>query len=290
LVIVTAPIDRLVSLVPPPTVPVDAAGDWRSVETVLGLALPEEFKLLLGHYGVGSFDDITLLSPFDSHPKRVFDLVEHANVLIPWFAELRKDAPEDFPFPLYPEPGGLLPWATTSVGTDLCWLTEGRPEHWPTAVWNVRGGGTRYELGAVDLLHDYLRGQLRVERLGPPPPVPWFDPYRERREVSVSVGDSDLPYDERVRILREHLAPTADRGSFEDVLGRRHERFKAIDRDWLLTFYEIGYQPDTITIAFPPEDDDRARAVIVTAVRAMGSRILSARGHAEPVWGDDTSS
>lgn len=89
LVLVTVAVDRLVSLVPPPAVPVDADGDWRGAETILGLALPEEFKVLLSRYGVGDFDDITLLSPFDTHPKRVFDLVEHANVLIPWFAVLR---------------------------------------------------------------------------------------------------------------------------------------------------------------------------------------------------------
>jgi hypothetical protein len=292
LVIVIVAVDRLVSLVPPPASPVDADGDWRRVQRLLGVALPGEFRVLLGRYGVGSFDDITLLTPFDTHPQGVFDLVEHAERLIPWFEDLREDSPADFPFPLYPEPGGLLPWATTSVGTDLCWLTEGRPDRWPTAVWNVRGGGSRYDLGAVDLLHDYLSGRLRIERLGPPPAVPWFDPYRQRREVRLSVAGSDLPYAERVRTLRDHLAPTADRGSSVDSLGRRQDRFKAVERDWLLTYYELGYQPDGITIAFPPEDDDDARNLIVTAVQAMGSRVLHvhASGHAEPVWGYDARS
>jgi hypothetical protein len=62
----------------------------------------------------------------------------------------------------------LLPWATTTSGTDLFWLTEGRPDNWPTAVWNVREGGHRYDRGAVDLLHGYLSGQVHIKLLGPP--------------------------------------------------------------------------------------------------------------------------
>jgi hypothetical protein len=209
-----------------------------------------------------------------------------SRVLIPWFEDLRAEVPEDFPFPLYPEPGGLLPWAKTGDGTDLCWLTEGQPDSWPTAAWNIPGGGHRYDMIAAELLYRYLSGQLHVELLRPAPAEPWFDPYRERWEVSVALAPSDVPYKVRLRILREHLAPTADRGSHEDALGRRRDQFKAIERDWLLTFHETGYAADWIEVAFPPEDNRDARAVILAAVRAMGSRMLSATRNAQPVWSD----
>ena len=279
-----AAIDRLVALVPPPAAPVDEDGDWPVAEAALGLALPADFKALLRTYGVGVFDDVRLLTPFDTHPDGVFDLVESARVLIPWFEDLRAEVPEDFPFPLYPEPGGLLPWAKTGDGADLCWLTEGQPDSWPTAAWNIRGGGHRYDMIATELLYRYLSGQLHVELLRPAPAEPWFDPYRERWEVSVALAPSDVPYEVRLRILREHLAPTADRGSHEDALGRRQDQFKVVERDWLLTFHETGYAADWIQVAFPPEDNRDARALIRAAVQAMGSWMLSATRNAQPVW------
>ncbi|GAA1026174.1 hypothetical protein GCM10009557_02930 [Virgisporangium ochraceum] len=281
-------LDRLMTLVSPPALPVDGDGDWQRVEARLGLALPADFKELLRRYGVGQFDDITLLTPFDTHPDAVFDLVEYAEALTSWYDDLRDDDPENFPFPLYPENGGLLPWAKTGEGTDLCWLTEGRPDDWPTAVWNVREGGHRYDRGAVELLYGYLSGQARVELLSPPPDVPWFDRYRDRREVRIALADGEVPSADRLRILREHLAPTSDRRSVEDQLGRRTDNFKAVDRDWLLAFL-TGYGPDGIVVRFPPEDDDDARTAVAAAVRAMGSRMVRATSGREPVWTDSVA-
>jgi hypothetical protein len=54
--------DRLVSLVPPPAAPVDGTGDWQRVESRLGLALPTAYKELVRRYGVGQFDNVTLLT------------------------------------------------------------------------------------------------------------------------------------------------------------------------------------------------------------------------------------
>ena len=38
-------LDRLMSLIPPPAVPVDGDGDWQRAEATLGLALPADFPL-----------------------------------------------------------------------------------------------------------------------------------------------------------------------------------------------------------------------------------------------------
>jgi len=110
-------IEELVRLVSPPAVPVDADGDWSAVEAGLGLALPADYRALVGRYGLGRFGDIDLWTPFDTHTDGAFDLVEHAHGLVDFHAALREVAPEEFPHPLYPEPGGLLEWASTPTGT-----------------------------------------------------------------------------------------------------------------------------------------------------------------------------
>jgi hypothetical protein len=286
---VVATIDDLMSLVPPPTAPVDGDGDWRTVEATLGIRLPADFKILMRRYGLGDFPDITLFTPFDAHTDGALDLVGRARDLVERYEKLRDLAPEDFPFPLYPERGGLLEWAITSDGTSLCWLTEGAADSWPVALWNAAlGGGARYEMGAVELLYGYLSGQHEVPLLRPPPPVPWFDPYRERSVVFVQLSKSELPYLEQLRKLREVLAPIADRGGVEER-DRRQDYFKTIERDWLLMYEDnYGYR---IRVALPPEDESEARAVIFNAARTMGCQVLAATRNGEPVWldGDATT-
>ncbi|CCH31770.1 SMI1/KNR4 family protein [Actinosynnema sp. NPDC047251] len=277
-------IDDLVSLVPPPASPVGAEGDWRAAQAALGLRLPSDFAALTARYGTGGFGDIGLLSPFptDQGPG---GLVARGLGLIEVFGEHREEWPEDVPHPLHPEPGGLLEWALTGNGDALCWLTEGEPDDWPTVVWNPRSGAARYEVGAVGLLHGYLSGRLDVPLLGAPPAVPWFDAHRELSHVHVRLSEGEGSHGDRLRILRDALHPTADRGGFDDGEGNRQDHFKAVDRDWRLTYENCyGHQ---VRVAFPPGDEVGARAVILAAVREMGCDVLSARTiEGEPVWSD----
>ncbi|OXM50478.1 SMI1/KNR4 family protein [Amycolatopsis alba] len=268
-------LDDLIRLVPPPEKPVALEEDWRSVEKELGLALPSEFKALATRYGAGSFDDISLLSPGE--------LVVSARDLLGTAGAFRDDWPDMVPFALWPEPGGLLEWARTGNGDSLYWLTEGEPEDWTTVVWNPRAGSGRHALDAVAFLYAYFEGRLDVPLLGPPPSEPWFDSHRDRSHVYVKLSEGELPYAQRLKILRDTLSPTADRGSHDEGEGNRQYHFKAIDRDWLLTYEDCyGHQ---IRVAFPPEDDDEARAVILGAAEAMGCQVLRAITiEGKPAW------
>src|SRR5690606_17098298 len=130
----------------------------RTVEESLGVRLPAEFKELLRRYGLGEFDDIMLLTPFAPDDQPSADLVKRARELLPTFAQHREEWPEDFPFPLYPEPEGLLEWAVTGNGDSLCWLTTGDPDQWPVVVWNIRDGAERSSASAAEFLASYLGG------------------------------------------------------------------------------------------------------------------------------------
>lgn len=252
---------RLFALVPPPPVPVDAHGDWVTVEAALGLRLPADYKALVGAYGSGEFDEVSLLTPFA--PNDSANLIARARELLPTFGPFRESWPEDYPHRLYPEPGGLLEWGSHGAGHQLCWQTGGDPDAWPVVLVAEDGGTFRYEMGLADLLFGYLSGALEVEPLLPAPPRPWFDTFRARISVSARLGASERPFEERLRVLRELLAPTADRRNYEG----QANTFKAVERDWLVT-YEDTYAHQ-LRIACPPEDADAARAMIVTATAAL---------------------
>lgn len=266
-------IDDLLSLVPPPVAPVAGDGDWDFVETELGIRLPEDYKILVARYGVGLFDDTTLLSPFNTHPHGVMNLLKHAHDMLDTHQSLREAWAEEISLAIYPEPGGLLTWAVTGNDDSLCWITEGEPAQWPVLVSSRDCDLERYDMGAAELLYKYFSGQLEIPLLGESPPVPWFDAYREKTHVYVGLSDGELPFEQRLQILRDALHPTADRGFHDDGPGHRQYHFKATDRDWNLTYEDAtGHK---IRVAFPPEHNDEARTVILGAAQAMGCEVLS---------------
>ncbi|GAA1799336.1 hypothetical protein GCM10009682_21200 [Luedemannella flava] len=281
-----ATIDDLTRLIPPPAAPVHADGDWAAVEATLGLSLPADYRALVAAYGLGGFDDINLLTPFAAAVSEHADLLWHAGRLHQLLGESRAKNPDAVPFPLFPEPGGLLEWAGTGTGIALCWLTGGEPDSWPVVVFDYLYHKERYEVGAVDLLHGHFSGSRVIDGLDEPPRTPWFDAHRDREHVYVRLSDSAVPYAERLRILRAALAPTADRGSFVDEDegdDSRQDHFKAIDRDWQVT-YETAYGHQ-IRVAFPPADAAAARSVIFAAARDMGCTVTRTTTHrGEPVW------
>ncbi|MFF7591359.1 SMI1/KNR4 family protein [Kitasatospora purpeofusca] len=276
-------IDDLLALVPPPTNPIDASGDWTQVENALGLELPSDFKSLIGSYGLGQFVDfITPLTPFGSRNR----LLQSAQQLLETERPFREANPDECPYPYFPEAGGLLEWAGTDNGDRLCWVTGGHPDTWTVVAWNPRGCYyDAHETGAAGFLHGWLSGRLNTTVFAANEHVtaPWFEPFRELNHVYIKLTDGRRTYPERLRVLREALSPTADRGGYGDEDGRQ-DHFDATELGWRLT-YETAYG-HRIRIAFPPADEDQVRSTLFAAIRSMGCDVLSTTTHrGEPVWG-----
>ena len=268
-----AAIDDLIQLVPPPHVPVDSTGDWQPVEAELGLELPADYKALIERYGVGRFVDfISPLTPFGDNP--YVDLIRIARLLAEDDEPFRQQHPGISPYPFYPAPGGLVPWAQTDNGDRLCWLTIGPPEEWITVSWNPRDWTyDTHQVSAVEFLYGWITGAISSTVFGDgDDAVPWFEPYRERQRITFRLSDSPLPYAERLRILREALGPTADRGSYENGRGRRQDHFAATEREWRLT-YETAYGHG-VRVWFPRGDDERVRTVLPEVIARMGCEIV----------------
>ncbi|MCL7495679.1 SMI1/KNR4 family protein [Streptomyces sp. MCA2] len=264
-----SPLARVIERVPPPAEAVNGRGNWADKELALGTRLPDDYKRLVETYGRGDFwGALCLCTPFgDDNPVRLeADLVEV-------FGPLRESWPEEHPYPFFPEPGGLLTWAVTGDSAQLCWLTEGPPESWPVVIWSRDSEYERFDCGAAAFLEGWISGRLSSELLHHEPEVaPWFDAAIERDHVYVRLEEGDLPYTERLRILRDTLAPTADRGGYEHN-GSRQDHFIVTETGWQLT-YETAYAHQ-LRVAFPPAESEAARQAVLAAIDRMGCAVQS---------------
>jgi hypothetical protein len=118
--------DELVQLLGAPA-PRRAAGDWAEVEKYVGAALPGDFKAFLDAYGSGVISGE--LAVF--HPQGPSPLLERMQLIHETFGELREDDPDDVPYPIHPEPGGLISWGYDHSGDEHFFLPcDPDPERW----------------------------------------------------------------------------------------------------------------------------------------------------------------
>ena len=154
----------LCEAVSPPANPVEpgSPGAFTAVEARLDLALPADYKSLICAYGTGSWKGfLWVLNPFAQN--RFHNLFEQTQRQLDAERTIRADWPGQVPFPIYPEPGGLLPWAMTDNGDRLYWLTEGKADTWATIVYESRGPQyDSHRMSCCEFLRRWVAGQLEV--------------------------------------------------------------------------------------------------------------------------------
>jgi hypothetical protein len=173
-------LDRIVHLMPPPRRPVDLPRieHWEHVEGVFGVRLPADFKEFVGRYGSGAIDAfVNVLNPGAGRGLR---MDRRGSQMIEIYREIR--AVEPLPFPIHPEPGGLLPWADTSNGDTLFWIVDPRddPDRWRLAISEVRGPGWLTHPGPVTrFIREVLERSFVVDFFPDDFPLPGasFEPF-----------------------------------------------------------------------------------------------------------------
>lgn len=81
--------------------------NWETVENSLGLPIPLDFKELIKRFPRGAFQGMLELSvPEDCG--RGIELIGGLAIVLEDMRRWREDEPERFPYPLYPEEGGVV--------------------------------------------------------------------------------------------------------------------------------------------------------------------------------------
>ncbi|MDW6065077.1 SMI1/KNR4 family protein [Streptomyces sp. FXJ1.4098] len=276
-----ASLSELVRRVPPPAEAVDGHGDWEAAEAVLGVRLPTDFKALVETYGRGEFcDHICLRTPFgEDNPVRLAAICSRTTTAC------GRCSPRTSLSAL-PRAGRADRVGGDGQRTPSVLAHRGPPDEWPVVVWSRDDDYEEYGPGTADFLEGWITGRIVSEAM----PgshldlAPWFDSARELAHVYVTLAEGERPYPERLRLLREALAPTADRGGFvSEADGLRQDHFATVEGGWEVT-YETAYGHQ-IRAAFPSEDSERARLAVLGAARLMGCEVLGlSTVHGTVVW------
>jgi hypothetical protein len=177
-------IERLTQLVPPPTSPTEVGPleRWVAAEAELGIELPPDYRDFVVAYGSGLFAAFYVVyNPFASSP--LIRLKDRVDKLCAIERQTKLSRIMNVPYPIYPEPGGILPWGCDENGNYYYWLTEGAPSAWPVIQNSVRGSGyARHDCSMTDFLVGVLEGKIRPLASGYPRPECFvFHPYQSDR-------------------------------------------------------------------------------------------------------------
>ncbi|MFD8082862.1 hypothetical protein ACFV4F_14370 [Kitasatospora sp. NPDC059722] len=143
---------------------------WDAAQRAAGIELPSDYREFVDVFGSGEFrGDLGVLDPLpgpggpagDDGVRRM--LRRTTEDVGPRFRAMREDSFDLCPYPVYPEPGGLLLWGGNYNGDHCFWLTaDDDPDRWPVVLWD-RGrfpdAWSRYDMGMAEFLLLVLAGE-----------------------------------------------------------------------------------------------------------------------------------
>jgi hypothetical protein len=161
---------RLIEVLGPPqpdVVPVP----WNQSYDEIGLRFPSEYRDFIDYYGQISLnDELHIHGPavepsqpgvpggFPGFLHCATDPCGFPGFLAQIFASGDRDK---CPYPVYPEPGGLLNWANNGNGDHCFWLVEGAdPDRWPiVVVYRADLEWERFDAGTAEFLLAVATGE-----------------------------------------------------------------------------------------------------------------------------------
>jgi hypothetical protein len=280
-------IEALIEVVPPPEKPHRPfTGPWEPVEASLGTALPDDYKELARLYGRGTFMGLLSVNLPGDRDRRgnLEGELGRAGAMVNYGVPV--------PYPVWPEPGGLLNIGLTAFNDRLFWLTRGDPAEWRIVVWDRAFQRLEtFDCGLTGFLAGLATGEIapdgfegralssapRFEPLQGAADLPWWNvptaqaPRRMRRGIealAAVVAPPEAPY-------RAFTGPWA---RVEAYLGTElPQDYKDFAR-----LYGSGLFLDLIIIDVPCLDDPRL--TLETAVRETSHWFGQLRDQRYPLW------
>ncbi|MFJ9460005.1 SMI1/KNR4 family protein [Kitasatospora sp. NPDC101447] len=148
--------DRLRAIMGEP-VYIPARVPWELAPAELGVQLPSDYRAFVDLYGAVNLNGEWGVRSPTKHSRVADSPAGLAGWRFETDTEFREQVEGEDEFwdqehtPVFPDPGGLLPWGMNSNHNYCCWLTTGPdPEQWPVAVFCDFDGIDDGELARFD--------------------------------------------------------------------------------------------------------------------------------------------
>lgn len=155
-------IENLSSVLSLPEAPIERGHTdrWPAIEQGMRIRLPQDYKDYVDAYGTGYIAEfIWIFNPFSE--KASLNLKEQMHPRLSALQEIKRQLPNDVPYRIWPELGGLLPVGATGNGDCIYWLTAGNPTQWPILVNESRGPDwATFEMPLTEFLTGILRREI----------------------------------------------------------------------------------------------------------------------------------
>jgi hypothetical protein len=145
---------------------------WEVLREKLGVEFPSDFRALAESYPMLVFEDFLRLEL--PRPGKESSYVAAAQLAAEILDDLREEG-EAAGYVPFPEPGGLLLWASSFSGDYFYWRTWSESsDDWPVVVRGANGDWSEYAMSAVDFLVAIYRRYFTIP--GMPKNFPSADP------------------------------------------------------------------------------------------------------------------
>ncbi|MCE9544661.1 MAG: SMI1/KNR4 family protein [Planctomycetia bacterium] len=175
-----ATLKTISKLLRPPDSPRGLIRGWDVVEQEIGLALPNDYKAFIDLYGTGQVSSAAGWAVIWNFRDSSFwwegslsdRLTERYSATDSYRQSNETEWP--CPYPIYPEPRGLLPFGSVVDVQNLNWLTVGRANRWDVVYFDFDGSEfTRLEGDSfcrclLKMLRQEYEGTERLSSLKPP--------------------------------------------------------------------------------------------------------------------------
>jgi hypothetical protein len=139
---------------------------WNAAESTTKLQFPDDFKGLLGRFPSGVYAEyFHVFSPVQS-TVTLERFQYYLNENIEYLRRERERHPENIPYKLYPEAGGLVPWGFGAEHIH-CWNTavSSVSNEWTVVYYNHEYGHGEYQGGMCSFMLDVIKGSFADEEL-----------------------------------------------------------------------------------------------------------------------------
>lgn len=159
-------IENLKQVMIPPISPVETGSlkEWIAIEKKLGIELPNDYKEFIMEYGLGRIGNFLWVeNPFSKYETaNLIDVMQYFQ----WaYGELRKDFPEDYPRPPFPEDQSLITWGATDNGDYLFWIYEKdkNPNDWKIGITDMGDGEYLFDMNMSTFLEKLVKNEIQTK-------------------------------------------------------------------------------------------------------------------------------